>query len=142
MENQCLRLRDSKTGKKVIYLSTAAIELLKNIPQEVGNPFVICGGKEGTHLINLQKPWRRIRAKVGLDDVRIHDLFLLSPKNVQGRFDGLDLKRNVCYGGSKIPAIFIKSFFEIGVKLGIVGEHGVCRIKKCASELKFLFLLY
>jgi integrase len=74
MENQCLRLRDSKTGKKVVYLSTAAIELLKNIPQEVGNPFVICGDKEGTHLINLQKPWRRIRAKVELDDVRIHDL--------------------------------------------------------------------
>ncbi|MDZ4322494.1 MAG: tyrosine-type recombinase/integrase, partial [Alphaproteobacteria bacterium] len=74
LENQCLRLRDSKTGKKLVYLSTAAIELLNNTPQEVGNPFVICGGKEGAHLINLQKPWRRIRAKVGLDDVRIHDL--------------------------------------------------------------------
>ena len=28
----------------------------------------------GKHLINLQKPWRRIRAIAGLDDVRIHDL--------------------------------------------------------------------
>lgn len=74
LENQCLRLRDSKTGKKLIYLSTVAIELLKHIPQEVGNPFVICGGKEGAHLINLQKPWQRIREKVGLDDVRLHDL--------------------------------------------------------------------
>jgi len=72
--NQCLRLRDSKTGKKPVYLSSAAIDLLKAIPREVGNPFVICGGKEGKHLINLQKPWRRIRAKIGLNDVRIHDL--------------------------------------------------------------------
>ncbi len=74
LEKQCLSLRDSKTGKKLVYLSTAAIELFKAIPQEMGNPFVICGGKEGAHLINLQKPWRRIRKKVGLNDVRIHDL--------------------------------------------------------------------
>lgn len=74
LDNQCLRLRDSKTGKKLIYLSSAAIELFKAIPHEESNPFVICGGKEGKHLINLQKPWRRIRAKVGLNDVRIHDL--------------------------------------------------------------------
>jgi integrase len=73
-DNQCLRLRDSKTGKKPVYLSTPAVDLLKRIPQEMGNSFVICGGKEGAHLVNLQKPWRRIRAKVGLDDVRIHDL--------------------------------------------------------------------
>lgn len=74
LDYQCLRLRDSKTGKKLIYLSSAVIELLKSIPQERDNPFVICGGKEGRHLINLQKPWRRIRKKVGLDDVRLHDL--------------------------------------------------------------------
>lgn len=74
VDNQCLRLRDSKTGKKLVYLSSAAIELFNAIPRTEGNPFVICGGKEGAHLINLQKPWRRIRARVGLDDVRIHDL--------------------------------------------------------------------
>lgn len=74
LDNNCLRLRDSKTGKKLIYLSSATIDLLKEIPQEQGNPFVICGGKEGAHLINLQKPWRRIRSKVGLENVRLHDL--------------------------------------------------------------------
>ncbi|HUX78549.1 MAG TPA: site-specific integrase [Alphaproteobacteria bacterium] len=74
LENQCLRLQDSKTGKKLVYLSSPAIELLKAIPQEIGNPFVICGGKEGAHLVNLQKPWRRVRAKAGLEDVRLHDL--------------------------------------------------------------------
>jgi integrase len=28
----------------------------------------------GKHLINLQKPWRRVRKSAGLDGVRIHDL--------------------------------------------------------------------
>lgn len=72
--NQCLRLSDSKTGKKLIYLSTPAIDLLQLIPRQEENPYVICGEKVGSHLVNLQKPWRRIRAKVGLNDVRIHDL--------------------------------------------------------------------
>ena len=72
--NQFLRLHDSKTGKKLIYLSTIAIDLLKSIPRVEGNPYVICGGKEKSHLINLQKFWRRVRTKVGLEDVRIHDL--------------------------------------------------------------------
>ena len=70
----CFRLRDSKTGKKLVYISSMAIDILKCIPQQVSNPYVICGGKDGAHLVNLQKPWRRIRAKAGLDDVRIHDL--------------------------------------------------------------------
>ena len=39
-----------------------------------GNPYVIAGKKQGARLINLQKPWRRIRAAANLDDVRIHDL--------------------------------------------------------------------
>ena len=72
--SQCLRLSDSKTGKKLVYLSTIAIDILKVIPQLEGNPYVICGEKKGAHLINLQKPWTRIRAKAGLDDVRLHDL--------------------------------------------------------------------
>ena len=28
----------------------------------------------GTHLTDLQRPWRRIRARAGLEDVRFHDL--------------------------------------------------------------------
>ena len=37
-------------------------------------PYVICGEKAGQHLVNLEKPWRRIRAAAKLDDVRLHDL--------------------------------------------------------------------
>ena len=36
--------------------------------------YVVTGRVEGQYLTDLQKPWRRIRAAAGLDDVRIHDL--------------------------------------------------------------------
>ena len=39
-----------------------------------GNPHVIAGKKEGARLIDLQKPWRRLRATANVHDVRIHDL--------------------------------------------------------------------
>ena len=38
------------------------------------NPWVIVGRKPGAHLTDLQHPWRRIRARADLDEVRIHDL--------------------------------------------------------------------
>jgi integrase len=69
-----LLLPDSKTGKKTIYLNPPAIEVLRTLPKLQGNPYVICGGRKGGHLVNLEKPWRAIRAKAGFDDVRLHDL--------------------------------------------------------------------
>lgn len=76
-EKKCLFLSDSKVGKRTVYLSPQAIDLLSSISsscKEKDNPYVITGKKHGAHLINLQKPWRRIRKKVGLEEVRIHDL--------------------------------------------------------------------
>lgn len=72
--NAVLRLPDSKTGAKLIYLNTGAVELLRGLPRIDGNPFVIVGNKPGGRLINIQKRWRRLRTKAGLGDVRIHDL--------------------------------------------------------------------
>jgi integrase len=69
-----LRLPDSKTGAKLIYLNDAAAGLLRSMPRILSNPHVIAGHKPGAHLVELQKAWRRIRAKANLDDVRIHDL--------------------------------------------------------------------
>ncbi|TGW14585.1 DUF4102 domain-containing protein [bacterium NHP-B] len=74
LDTPCLNLPDSKTGRKVVYLSSMARQLFEAIPRFQDNPYVICGDKQGSHLINLQKPWRRIRKKAGLDDVRLHDL--------------------------------------------------------------------
>ena len=36
--------------------------------------WVLPGGKEDGHLVNLQKPWRRIRERADLRDLRLHDL--------------------------------------------------------------------
>lgn len=73
-EGRQLRLPDSKTGQKSIYLNAPALEVLSNVPRIEGNPYIICGEKSGAHLVNLQNPWRRIRKTAGLEDVRIHDL--------------------------------------------------------------------
>jgi integrase len=67
-------LPDSKTGKKAVRLNAPARQVLESVPRVEANPFVICGERTGHHLVNLQKPWRRIRRAAGLDDVRIHDL--------------------------------------------------------------------
>lgn len=72
--HQRINFPDSKTGKKTVYISPLVIELLQNIEKKENNPYVITGQVEGRHLINLQKPWRRIRKLAGFDDVRIHDL--------------------------------------------------------------------
>jgi integrase len=74
IENRELRLPDSKTGSRTVHLGEAAAEVLRTVPRIEGNSFVIVGKREGTHLTDLQHPWRRVRAAAGLDGVRIHDL--------------------------------------------------------------------
>ena len=69
-----LRLPDSKSGAKTIYLGAAALEVLQTLPRMDDNPFVIAGKLPGSHLTDLQHPWQRIRAAARLTDVRIHDL--------------------------------------------------------------------
>ncbi|MEO8883177.1 MAG: site-specific integrase, partial [Devosia sp.] len=74
MDRGVIRLPDSKTGAKTIYLNAPALSVLSKLPRGADNPFVICGSKPRAHLVNLQKPWRAVRASAGLPDVRIHDL--------------------------------------------------------------------
>jgi integrase len=69
-----LRLPDSKTGAKTVHLGAAAIALLRSLPRVEKNPFVIAGKNSGWYLIDLQRPWRRIRSVAVLNEVRIHDL--------------------------------------------------------------------
>lgn len=61
-------------GAKIIPLNAPALKVLTDLPRVADNPYVIVGQKQGQYLINLQKPWRRVRKAAGLDDVRIHDL--------------------------------------------------------------------
>ena len=46
-ERQCLRLPDSKTGAKIIYLNAPALEVLAGLPRVSTNPFVIPGKRGG-----------------------------------------------------------------------------------------------
>ena len=73
-ERSLLDLPDSKSGAKVIYLNTPAIGLLSELPRRVGNPYVLPGEREGAHLVNVEKTWRNVRKRAGLDEVCIHDL--------------------------------------------------------------------
>ena len=73
-ERQCLRLPESKTDAKTVPLNTAALQVLKQIERQDGNPFVIVGKKAGTRFVGLNHVWQRVRRQAGLDDVRLHDL--------------------------------------------------------------------
>jgi integrase len=64
----------SKSGKpRWIALSAAAIDLLKSLPHG-DNPFVFPSPVTGRPSPSLWFPWKRIRDRAGLSDVRLHDL--------------------------------------------------------------------
>ena len=69
-----LELPDSKTGRRRIPLPREAYDILMGLPKREGNPYVIQGITENGHLTDLERPWRRIRERAGLEDVRLHDL--------------------------------------------------------------------
>ncbi len=73
-ERKLIHLLDSKTGKKPIYLSDVAIDVLHDVPRMEGNPYVIVGAKAGAHLVNLRKTWCRVCDDAEIDGVRLHDL--------------------------------------------------------------------
>ena len=69
-----LELLDSKTGRRRIPLPRDARTLLDSLERREGNPYVILGSHGTGYYNDLQKPWRKIRSRAGLDDVRVHDL--------------------------------------------------------------------
>ena len=69
-----LRLSDSKTGPRTVFLSPEAVQLLEGLPRVLDNPWVIPGRTGGTYMRNINDPWEIIRDRAGLEDVRIHDL--------------------------------------------------------------------
>lgn len=74
LDHACLRLPESKTGAKLIPLGAPAVQLLASLPRLERNPYVVYGEREGAHFVGLQKVWERVRARAGLEDLRIHDL--------------------------------------------------------------------
>ena len=74
VRDDCIELPDAKTGGRVVPLGPEARAVLAALPREEDNPWVIRDRLPGSHITDLQRPWRRIRARAGLEDVRIHDL--------------------------------------------------------------------
>lgn len=74
IERGVIFLPDSKTGKKPVYLSAAALSILAALPRIEGNPHIIAGAKEGAPRADLKKPWAAVTKAAGLEGVRLHDL--------------------------------------------------------------------
>lgn len=76
LERGLLLLPDSKTGKKAIVLNAPAMKVLGELPR-LGS-FVIAGKVAGTQeetpRADLNRPWRAVAKRAGLDGVRLHDL--------------------------------------------------------------------
>jgi integrase len=71
---RCLVLPQSKTGEKDLYLSPAALEVLNGIDRSGRSPWIVPGADPEKALVNLTKPWFRLRETAKLSDVRLHDL--------------------------------------------------------------------
>lgn len=72
-ERGCLHLPDSKSGAKDIHLNPGALKVLSEFKSD-DTPWAFPGREKVKRLVNLEKPWCRIRARAGLPDVRLHDL--------------------------------------------------------------------
>ena len=73
MKRGVIDFPDSKTGRKSIPLNSAAAEVLRGIPRNI-HGWVIPGLRPGAHLVNITKPWQKIRKLADLDGLRLHDL--------------------------------------------------------------------
>jgi integrase len=83
-----VRLPETKTGARTVYLGEEAVEILKCLPRRpilpeghlaTGkapelNPYVIAGDKPGAHRADLKKPWAAILKAAGIEGATIHDL--------------------------------------------------------------------
>jgi integrase len=71
-ERGMLLLPDSKTGRKPVILSSAAIAVLEGIPR--AGDYVISGLRPEKARRDLKRPWEAIRQRAALGPIRLHDL--------------------------------------------------------------------
>jgi integrase len=69
-----IRLPDSKTGRRTVFISPPMERILTELPVLSDNPFVFCGSRSGRPIVNLRKPWMRVCDAADLEGVRLHDL--------------------------------------------------------------------
>jgi integrase len=74
-ENRRILAGTTKSGKpQFLPLNAQAIAILQAIPCLDDNPHVFPGRKQGCHLVNIGKAWRKLRVTAGVGDLRLHDL--------------------------------------------------------------------
>lgn len=67
LKERTLHLPRTKAGRAHrLPLSQPAVDILRDLPRRLGNPYVIAGHVKGKPLVNVAKPWRRIRARAWL----------------------------------------------------------------------------
>jgi integrase len=69
-----LHLPDSKTGEKVLPLSSLARDVIASIQKRPKNPYLIPGDVPGKPLVNYHKPWKRVLTAAGIKGLHVHDL--------------------------------------------------------------------
>lgn len=69
-----LHLPDSKTGPRTVWLCSSARRVLDGLPRTASFVFPAVGRAGPMSTETLYRLWRRVRAKTGLDGLRLHDL--------------------------------------------------------------------
>ena len=69
-----LRLRDAKTGPRMVVLTPAGLRVLSELRRVPRSPWVFTGSAPDRRLSQLTTYWHQVRARAGVEDVRIHDL--------------------------------------------------------------------
>jgi integrase len=70
----CFRLKDSKSGPKVVPIGAPAVAILSKIPRGKSEFVFPAQGDDSIPFQGVDKTWRSIREAAGLPDVRLHDL--------------------------------------------------------------------
>ena len=77
LDRRVINLPDSKTGKKPLFLSEQAVDVLKGLQALSTSqdcPYIIRGRTSDQPLTNLAKPWKRLCERAEIEGVRLHDL--------------------------------------------------------------------
>jgi integrase len=69
------RIPETKAGRvHLLPLPRPVLTHLSTLPRFAENPYAFVGRWGRGHLVNVSKPWTRIKTAAGLSDVRVHDL--------------------------------------------------------------------
>lgn len=69
-----LKLRDSKTGPRTVWLGDDAQTVLDALPRSRNIPWVFWNPERRAPLLKLSNYWPSVRDRAGLSNVRLHDL--------------------------------------------------------------------